>query len=369
MSYLLGSSVGIVKQLESESTAAYRLELDWQTLLFYPDSSSKIHLHDFSTNLSIDIRKFRKSGVFQNVFLRFQIFRKFLKLSKNVDIVILRSVPGDPLITTIIGIIAMKRIAIYKVHHTKELVELKAARSLRNLIKVKILPILDFLEEIFLTGHISVTEEIAGIYAQNAQSHSLVYNNGILNKKEMLVRDAASSVKPEILFIATHFGESTGLYSLIDIIIESREDLVLHVVGEIPAETQSLVGQDSRIILHGIKNELDTFEIANRCTAGLNVLNPMFLTLNQTSSLKVGQYLSWGLPVLGIRKDNFPAEFPFYKIMNKLTIEELMNGVRSYRGIDPQLVYSLSKPYIDKELILNKLHKNLLEIYKQSKEK
>ena len=75
----------------------------------------------------------------------------------------------------------------------------------------------------------------------------------------------------------------------------------------------------------------------------------------QASTLKVREYLMWGLPVYAGYVDVFPENFPFFR-SGECDIEAMIEfGLRTKLSSSEE-VRRLSKPYIDKSILLKELY-------------
>ena len=75
--------------------------------------------------------------------------------------------------------------------------------------------------------------------------------------------------------------------------------------------------------------------------------------MTEACTLKVREYLAFGLPVFSGHKDVFPASFSYYQHSEeKITMSAIIKFARSHRDINRRETSEAARPYIEKSIIL-----------------
>ncbi|WP_419336853.1 glycosyltransferase family 1 protein [Acinetobacter guillouiae] len=351
-----GSS-GILNQMYAEYISAQQLDLPYEVKIFTEDENiSKKYLKI--------LRMYRP--ISKNRILRWIEFRKsyyaWLSSQQNeVDAYILRHSLYDPFQFYFIK--AIKK-PVYLVHHTKELDELKILGLKGKLLSV--------IENIFgnqsikiSSGIVAVTNEIIEYEKkriQNDQKLSILYSNGILIENTELV-DKRNSNVIEMLFVASYFYDWHGLDLLIEAVqANTYDNFLIHIVGEVTQLNKNSIKNDSRFICHGPLNVKEISEISQSCTIALGSFALFRKNLYEGSTLKVREYLSFGLPVYSGHIDVFQKDFPFYAFGN-LDIKNILSYAKKMMNYSKNEIRSSSEIYISKQILVknfvNELESNI----------
>lgn len=342
---------GIIEQVKSEDKAARKNQLDWTVRSFGTFSNdSEIfvkHPGKFKCLLSFRMNYYNwlnkevKERAYKTILLRYQPYDigQFFFILRN-----------------------RKKTRIYLVLHTLVIRELISDRKISSYAKAFFEILVAPFSFYFAHGLISVTKEIG----DKEQKRSLVfrslkkilYPNGILYSEiGMHVEDHRKGNTPELLFIASSFAPWHGLDLLLSSVKNSKSDFVLHLVGNVPDEFSNNL-KDKRIVQHGLVSPLKIKELTTVAWVGLSSFAHYRLNMKQASTLKVREYLAYGLPVYATYEESFPADFPYFK-NDECDIEKIISYAHLMRIESREKISRLSKSFIDKAILLKKLHKEL----------
>lgn len=353
MVYPLGQLV----QMSWEQQAATQLGIDWKAKIytFYSDTA-KNDVVEFGPPITPNNIFFSR---IRNWFiLRFKYYR-WLKLQEDdTDIYIIRYSSYD--IFQLIYLIFSNK-PTYLIHHTLEIPEILIERNAINIIKAGIEKMIGRYSIRKCAGIIGVTQEIIDYEKKrvgNVDKFALLYPNGIIyNNYE--ARDKRGSM-PELLFISSYFFPWHGLDLLIDSIKENHDNFILHIIGDLSQADENSARSDSRIILHGRKNQREVELVSEKCWVGLSAFALYRNNMHEACSLKVRQYLMMGLPVYSGHKDVFPEDFAYHKAGN-LCMTAILEYAFKNRDQSRKVVSDSARMYIDKLHLLQKLANQLME--------
>jgi len=342
---------GIIEQVKSEDKAARNNGLDWtvksfgtfsnDSEIFVKQSGKYNGLYSFRKNYYKWLNEEVKNGFYKTVLLRYQPYDigQFFFIIRN-----------------------RKKINIYLVLHTLAIQELSSDKKLASFAKAILEMLIGPFSFNFVHGLISVTKEIGDKEQKRSfvlrPLKKLLYPNGILyNENIMYVEDKRIGNIPELLFIASSFAPWHGLDLLLKSIKNNKSDFVLHLVGNVPDEFSEDIN-DSRIVQHGIVNPSKIKELTTTAWLGLSSFAHFRLKMKQASTLKVREYLAYGLPVYATYEESFPIDFPFFR-NDVCSIENIISYANLMRNESREKVSRLSKPFIDKAILLNNLYNEL----------
>ena len=350
------ASPGIVNQMYWENLSAQDLGIQWRSMLCVTEIGSKID----NTKSGV-IKLFNKD---ENWFsLRRKYYDWLLSEQDNYDILVLRHSSATPQ-----EYFFLKKIKkpVFLVHHTLEQPE-----------------ILSYMDKSFLNGSIKyffesyfgslalnraeniicVTNEIFNYQNNrigNRFRNKIIYPNGILFDKKLV----DSNIKlykdeiPQILFIAGHFSPWHGLDLLLDSLTKTKENFILHIVGEVDEKDQIKARQDNRVMLHGSMNKEELSPLFNKAWIGLSSFALSRKRMDEACTLKVREYLFNGLPVYSGHKDVFPVEFKFYKF-GQPDMDTILSFAYEMKNVSKANVSNSAEPYINKKSLLEKLYAEL----------
>lgn len=358
---LLRPSVGILRQMEEEEIAAKNLNIDWMVKFFVPkgqELKSSVILEANYTN-SKYLNSFLYK-LFSWFMMRIEYYLWLLK-QKDTDVILIRYSVHD--VFQLLFLLCSKK-PIFLVHHTLEESELEMNKSLIGKIR--------FFAEKFIgklcirasSGIIGVTNEIIEYEKSRVnglKKKSYLFPNGInINNLINYSRYSVSKEK-KILFIASEFSEWHGLDLLFGDMKTNTQQFELHLIGQLLPKDYAYALSDSRVILHGIKDKNFIEQISSECHIALGSFALERKNMKEACTLKVREYLSFGLPVYSGHVDVFPREFKFYKV-GLPSIAEILNYAEQCENTTKLEVANESAKYIDKAYLVGNLY-NYLEKY------
>lgn len=352
-------SPGIVQQMEWEQEAARSLEISWDTKLLLPGSSL-----NGETDLPLKFRSGRPNRIvqlFSWFFQRRRFFQELQQASSNYDLILLRYSVHD---FFQLRFLKSSNCPVGLVHHTIEKSELlldgRITGRLRSFVESKI----GLKANSLAAGQIAVTREILESIDSTKQqnSFSIVYPNGIRPHNFELV-DRRREI-PEYIFVASHFQPWHGLDRLISAVKSSEAEIVVHVIGKLDDNLIRACKHDPRFRIHGVKTYQEIQEIASTAWLGIASLGMDRNGLTQGSTLKVREYLDLGLPVVADHLDVFGSDWKYFRRVEtepSELIRQLIEFSNEVRGVSRNNVRSAATPYIEKEILLHRLHSSLID--------
>lgn len=347
---------GIIKQLLAEYNAAKSLGLDWQIAYFTHEKSKLPFVH--STGLSS-----HTGGIIGKAF-RYLVLRVFaatwlFKYRKKFDLVLLRYVVGD----MFVGIYALIAKKYFTVHHTKELEE---ATHLGKYLGNYSLIVENTVGQATIrnaAGLIAVTQEILTYESERIGSNHLqgrqpryVYSNGIDFSRCLLAEDSRGGI-PKMLFVAAVFQPWHGLDLLLEKVASSMKEFELHLVGN----TDSLIVDDSRVILHGTLSDKEILLLVEKIDIGIGSLGMFRNDLKEAATLKVREYFASGLPVYATHRDSgLPKKFPYFYFYDTLDINNIIEAALHSREHSREDIRSEAEQYLSKVERLKLLNSQLI---------
>lgn len=355
---LLRPSMGILKQMSEEKLAVKKNNINWDVKFFVPKGQkiqSDIILEAKYTNdnyLSVWLYKFCAWFL-----IRIEYYAWLLK-QKDVDVILIRYSVHD--VFQLLFLLLSKK-PIFLVHHTLEEPELEMNKSFIGKIRFFAEKIIGKLCIRASSGIIGVTNEIIEYEKSRVnglEKKSYLFPNGInINN---LINDSRYSVSKEkkILFIASEFSEWHGLDLLFGDMKTNTQQFELHLIGSLLPKDYAYAISDSRVILHGIKDKNFIEQISSECHIALGSFALERKNMKEACTLKVREYLSFGLPVYSGHKDVFPIEFKFYKV-GLPSIAEVLNYAEQCENTTKLEVANESAKYIDKAYLVGNLYNDL----------
>lgn len=358
-SYLTYSVKGIENQLEFERRAAEKSQISWTSRLFlanYEDSELNGR-NIVSSRIKVPGTGFVIRGL--NFFIfRYEFYKWIVSSAKDYDLILLRYNFHDPFLYFLVKKLDKP---VFTVHHTIERIEL-IATGRWGFLRAALDDFIFYFMSRYLGGILSVTKEINNYQLSRAhlslsKENCFIYPNGLFLNYEPI---STSSLKtrsstPNIIFLASYFTPWQGLDKLIDAVSRSEECFTIHIVGEVSEELSVNLNLDKRFEQHGSLPHDAIKEIADGCLLGLGPLGSERLGMEESSALKVREYLSMGLPVYSGDQDVFPEDFPFY-CRGKVEMSSILDFLNKVDKFCPDEVVSISAEYIDKTRILTRVY-------------
>lgn len=349
---------GIVDQMISENDAAKNLGLDWSVKIY---TSKDTCNHTIFEHIMVGDTK-NYLG-FTSKFVRWvkfnlDYYRNLQGEQSEYEVILLRHAVFNPFQ---IYFIYRAKCQVYLVHHTLEVLELKATKGL-------IWKFMAIFEAFFgkhsirlAHGIVGVTREIIlyeKIRAKQINKLSFIYPNGI-RVLSPVVDDNRKGI-PEFVFVASYFYYWHGVDLLIDAVSKSNENFVIHLIGDLEEKDKVSALKDSRIKVHGALDGFHIRKIFSKCWAGLSSFALHRKHMKEACTLKVREYLMSGLPVYSGHVDVFPDEFTCYKF-GRCNIYEIIKYGYLFRSVKREHVSRMAGQYIDKESILRDLYTGISE--------
>lgn len=347
-------SPGIIKQLEHEQKAANDLGLRWTSRLFLPGDVSDASQVVVRGNVPSSNREGSRKEYYQWI----------EKAVSDFDVLLLRYLAADP---TQLSIISRARKPIFLVHHTLDAAEILSSGGAKSLVKW-------FLERIIgpatlarSAGIIAVTREI-GEHELGRISRAkplLVYPNGVL-MCETLPEPLNTPIAgpPKLFFMASSFATWQGLDRLINSAKLSQDEFTIHIVGNVSHYDRSNAINDKRFIFHGKLDQDSARDLLTTCHLGLSSFALDRKSMSEACTLKVREYLAMGVPVYAGHRDVFPVSFPYYRC-GPCDIQAILEMAQSAQYWSRKEIQSAALPYIDKSLLLSKLHAELSRLVRK----
>jgi glycosyltransferase involved in cell wall biosynthesis len=190
---------------------------------------------------------------------------------------------------------------------------------------------------------------------------TLIYPNGVLYPADgESALDERTTDTVEIVFVASAFFAWHGLDRLLRSLDASRVPVTLHLVGAVPPAFLAATRRDSRIRVHGVLAPSQLDAILAKSWVGLSSFALDRKRMQEACTLKVREYLRAGLPVYaGHRDAALPPDFPFCR-EGSADIEAIVAFARQTRTTSRAAVAAAARPFIDKQILLQRLHAALL---------
>ncbi len=355
---LLSPSMGILKQMEEEEIAAKNLKIDWMVKFFVPkgqELKSSVILEANYVN-----SKYLKSflyKLFSWFMIRIEYYLWLLK-QKDVDVILIRYSVHD--VFQLLFLLISKK-PIFLVHHTLEEPELEMNKSFIWKIRYFSEKIIGRLCIRASSGIIGVTNEIIEYEKSRVdflEKKSYLFPNGI-NVNHLIIDFLyPASKEKKILFIASEFSEWHGLDLLFEDMKTNTQQFELHLIGQLLPKDYTYAISDSRVKLHGIKDKKFIEQVSSECHIALGSFALERKNMKEACTLKVREYLSFGLPVYSGHVDVFPSEFKFYKV-GLPSIAEILKYAEQFENITKLEVLNESEKYIDKAYLVGNLYNDL----------
>lgn len=356
---LLRPSMGILKQMEEEAGAVKKLDINWTVKFFVPREQrikSNVILEAGWVNskyLHNILYKF-----FAWFIIRIEYYLWLLK-QKDVDVILIRYSVHD--IFQLIFLLISKK-PVYLVHHTLEEAELNMNKTIMGKIRYFAEKIIGRFCIRYCYGVIGVTNEIIKYEIERggiSNKISYLFPNGVnVSNSFEGIENPKSEIK-KILFIASEFSEWHGLDLIFLDMKSNKDNFELHLVGKLLPEDYSYAVQDSRVILHGIKNREFIERLSAECHIALGSFALERKGMKEACTLKVREYLSLGIPVYSGHLDIFPKDFIFYKI-GEAKIKEFLFFSKKMDEFSREYIIDLARVYIDKEGIVYNLYTQIV---------
>ena len=341
----MNPSAGVVRQMADEAQAASELAIDWTVWLCRASDLTP--------------RWRRGPRTLQYAALRLGFYSRLLRLARRGKTVVLRHSAGDPFLFAASFFLGK----YFTVHHTMEEAELAASTVRSARLQLWFERVLGRWVVARARGIICLTPEIARHQLARIQSRTesrvLDYPNGVLYPHEFEPPSDLRGDEPEVLFVASYFYQWHGLEQLLESMLTCRDPGILHLVGVLPDSVRSKAQRDERIQIHGGLDPQQLAQLAARCWLGLSSFDLAIKGMSEACTLKVRDYLMAGLPVYAGHRDSaLPAEFKYFR-QGPPAWPSVLLYAHELRGVERNAISIAARPFIDKKLLLERLHQSL----------
>ncbi|MDO9578466.1 MAG: glycosyltransferase [Candidatus Cloacimonadales bacterium] len=308
------------------------------------------------------------SSIYQRekIFILPKSFRKDLTDFKP-DIVYLRFEVFKPFHLSI-----LKSFNVIVEINTNDIVEFKlqASKSIREKIRLIYHLLTRWIIFKYAKGIISVTDELLSKHYMNKyKKPSLVIPNNLILKNFKILKKSNNKI-PNLVFMGTSDYPWHGIEKIIELAKETENELFFHIIGSEDTNYPNL----KNVKFYGYLLRKDYEKIIEKCDIGISTLSLHKINMNEASSLKLREYLAYGLPsIIGYRDTAFINSIPKWileipneesnLLYNKNRIIDFCNRMK-----DVIVTHEESKKYIDSKLIeKNRMNfmENLIQSEKQ----
>jgi len=352
-------AIGVLRQLEAETQSTEHLGIDWFSVLYVgKDMPGRVTER---SSVSSENR----------LAFRFAYYRWLYKKSREYDVILLRYSVYDPM--QLIFVLLCNR-KIYTIHHTLEVPELKLGTSKSGtswLSKLKTLveSLLGPITLSMVSGIIGVLPEIRDYNMQRRlikrNVPNKVYTNGVTYYETIdfsagndRQHHDTSTLAPEFLFVSSAYQPWQGLEELVEAAARYDGKFVYNIVGELTDEQTKLLSKDERFVSHGLQNKDYISKLMARSDVGISNLAAAKKNMNNVPALKVREYLMEGLAVYAGHGDVFPDTFEYY-MHGPIDLHRMVDFAMKSRKNDRTKISEISRPYIEKELLVKDLYEFL----------
>ncbi|MCD4704643.1 hypothetical protein K8R66_01050 [bacterium] len=205
------------------------------------------------------------------VYLRFEVFKPFhFSLLKNFN--------------TFVEI------------NTDDIVEFKllAEKSIREKIRLFYHLLTRWIIFKYVKGIISVTNELLSItYMNKYQKPSIVVPNSLILKDFKILKKINNEI-PQLVFMGTSDYPWHGIDKIIELAKKTENELFFHIIGNNGSNYPEL----RNVIFYGYLFREEYEKIIKKCDFGIGTFALHRKKMNETSVLKIQEYLAYGLPII-----------------------------------------------------------------------
>ncbi len=341
----MNPSAGVVRQMADEAQAAAELGLDWIVWLCQ------------ASDLSPGVKRW--PAPLRYALLRVRFYLRLARLARKGYRIVLRHSPGDPFLYVASFFLG----TYFTVHHTVEEIELATLGFPFARLQLMLERLLGRRVVARAFGIVCVTPEIARHELDRLPVRpgrpTLIYPNGILYPDDPDAPADRRGDRPEIIFVASYFFDWHGLGALLDSMVSSVEDGLLHLVGTVPEALRRKAQSDPRVRIHGklVQSRLDP--LTSQSWVGLSSFNLCSKRMTEACTLKVREYLRAGVPVYAGHRDSaLPVNFEYFR-QGPPQWPAMLAYARSMRAVSRATIALAAQPMIDKKLLLKQLHHSL----------
>jgi len=340
-------SRGIKNQLisEQESIPSLPSHINWTTKVFSQDEPNL----DFMVKVETKKNTIIPKNISNYINLKQTAYKWLVQEHDKYDVVLIRYFPGDPFLFN-----AIKNIKnAFTIHHTIEGEEVKTQEGIIGLLHASLE---SFIAPYVLRrsqGVIGVTNQIQK-YEQKRSGLNIpgfTLPNGINTKTALLIEDERNT-EIRLAFVAAAFAPWHGL----DIVLNEfkKNNIMIHldVIGSVP---NALKYEDPRIKYHGVLDKNHLTQVLQRTDIGLTSFGLFRNKMTEGSTLKLREYLAFGIPVYGDSPDSaLPSEFPYY-LVDTFSLEKVKSAAIHLKKVRRDKIRKESLQYIEKSELMSNL--------------
>lgn len=346
----MSPSLGVIKQMEWEQSAADALGVPWRVVLHSPATVESPILRNW-TGLS-------RLPLLRYFLLRKNFYAWLMQVEKDYDLIILRHSVHDVFEAKAAARLGHKLLTM---HHTLEIPEL-AAHGVTGPIRAWFEKILGAFVLRRSLGAVAVTQEVLNCERLREPSSVIrpgfVYPNGVWGRSDPLLDERSEDV-PELLFVASYFSAWHGLDLLIDAVARSSRCCRIHIVGEMGVEDARRCAMDERFVVHGSMRTTELRPLMARAWCGLSSFALERKGMYEACSLKVREYLDAGLSVYaGHRDSGLPEHFCYYR-QGAVDLDSIVQFAWDMREVSREQVITAAEPFISKTILLDRFYRDL----------
>jgi glycosyltransferase involved in cell wall biosynthesis len=337
--------IGVRNQLLDEEKAVGQINegLEWDIAVSC--------MCDWDVSFRTAIRPGTGSGLLTDIQFYKDAYRWLKDVAPGYDKILVRYRTANPWQAKILRSLEN----VYTVHHAVEELESVSGDGAKPVIERWIEKMVGPYALKSVDGIIALTPEILAYETGRAlpDVFGSVYPNGICLRDITAVPDRREG-NLKYLFAGSVAAPWHGLDRAVGAMLAVDPDAEIHVAGP---QVDVPYGSSGQVVFHGELTRAGLSQVAGICDAGLGTFALGKKGMQQACTLKVREYLAFGLPVVsGAIDSGFSAEFPYYiKITNALDWEVAIERVRQWRQVSRNEVRGVSSAFIDKQLIMKRL--------------
>ena len=354
-------------QLLLEKRATRALGIPWETALFAPRSSLEPFPEPINSG-PLDLiqanRESMRDRITTNLKLRRAFYSWLADRESQFDVILLRYSVHD---RSQVRFLQRSRAFTGLVHHAFEVDELQSLDGATGRLRAR-------LESRIGPASIRNADLIVGVTDEIAQHEVSRINVG--NKPVLVfpnggpdtiavVADHRSEI-PQLLCASSYFSPWQGVDLLLDSLASCTRDFVLHLAGELGSRDAAAAAGDSRVVMHGSMTQAQMRDLAGVCWVGISSMAIERQGFRTACPLKVREYLSMGLPVVGNHDEVLPAHFPFYVTCGP-DISSILDVADRWKSVPRILVAESSLPLISKKAIVKGFYADLTRLVREGK--
>lgn len=274
----------------------------------------------------------------ERLIISYIFYREVSRMDRR-DIILIRYPGADFFLNTAFWLLG-KRTFIFE-HNTKELNELRLRAEgsywFRHLYRM---------EKRYGTSLRNKASSLVAVTSDFLEYQRQTYGNNILGK---VISNGYSVTGSEgrvlknrtgvhFMMLIGSYAEWHGLEIFVNALrLTNTDRYSLHVVGSVPDDIAARISKYGlNIVFHGKQDVEYRLRIAGECHIGVGALGLARLDVQKGSSLKVREYLAWGMPVIvSVDDEDLHDEAYRNKYAMKVSVEDGsfdLNGVADFFG-------------------------------------